>query len=165
MIFFSAQAFSSFFLSLVIKTVPTSIISQSYPLAQDNMDWLPVFCSYSETGIHNSSFPKEPQIISLWVNEQHGDSVDNLLCASTFLGVAMAVLDPLGLLCSAVNSGLAHLSKLSGFLFPAWPKLFLLLWLEEGGKELMGRKLRKVEKCEEWEMQGKQMIKGKESQN
>lgn len=67
--------------------------------------------------------------------------------ASTFLGVSVAVLGPLGLLCSAVSSGLAHLSKLSGFLFPAWPKLFLLHWLEEGGKDLMGRKLGKVEKC------------------
>lgn len=61
----------------------------------------------------------------------------------------MAVLDPLDLLSSAVNSSLAHLSKLSGFQFPAWLKVFLLHWLEEGGKELMGRKLGKVEKCGE----------------
>lgn len=41
------------------------------------------------------------------------------------------------------HSGCA--SQLSGSLLLAGPKVFLLLWLEEGGKELMGSKLGKVE--------------------
>lgn len=73
-----------------------------------------------------------------------------MLCASTFLRVAGAVLDPLGLLCSAVNSGLAHLSKLSGFLFPAWPKLLFATLARGRWKGTNGQKMRKSWKV--WRM-------------
>lgn len=68
---------------------------------------------------------------------------------STFSVVAVTKLDPPGLLCSAVSSALARLPKLPSFLSPTWTNLFLPLWLDEGGKELMGRKLGKIEKCGE----------------
>ena len=110
-----------FSLSLVIKTVPSSIIPWSYTLAQESTDWLVVFSSYSETDLCSCSFPKEPEVIALQVHVGDEAGRGSALCllllqpSKPSLWLCWALL---GLLDSAGSSGLAHLSKLSGFSSP-----------------------------------------------
>lgn len=118
MVLFSSKCFKFLSLSLVIKTVPSSIIPRSYPLAQESTYWLVVFCSYSETDLCSCSFPKEPEVIALQVNVRDEVGRGSALCflllqpSEPSLWLCRALL---GLLDSAGSSGLAHLSKLSGF--------------------------------------------------
>ena len=121
MALFSSKYLEFLSLSLVIKTVLSSIIPWSYLLAQESTDWLVAFSSYSETDLCSCCFPKEPEVIALQVHVGDEAGRGSALCllllqpSEPSLWLCRALL---ALLDSAGSSGLAHLSKLSGFSSP-----------------------------------------------
>lgn len=148
MIFFLAQAISSSILSLIIKTVATNIAVQSFPLEQKAEPDCQCFAQTLRDWYMELCFPHEPETQPWKINEQSGASALCLLLPPP-CSCCGHTRSPRPAPSAAAQACRAHASQLSGSLFLAGPRLFLLLWLEEGGKQLMGSKLGKVEKCEE----------------